>query len=131
VWNLGIFLLVLRAMALLLIVVPFTAIYCLLPLLVVVAVVEVLVFLFMPLMVFYGISSAEECECRCLGYLLAVLFYPVIGAFFAVVALVILLIYPFARNKYHHGVYDPLDMLVSHMAVCYLRFVGMVLLCCN
>jgi hypothetical protein len=130
-YNIGIFLLILRILVFLLIVVPLTVVYCIVPMVLVVAVVEVLVFLFMPLVVFVGISSTEECECKCLGYLAAVLFYPVIGAFFAIAALVIVLIYPFIRNKYHHGVYDPLDMFLSYMTAFYLSLVNAIILCCN
>jgi hypothetical protein len=59
------------------------------------------------------------------------LFYPVIGAFFAAAALIIIILYPFCRNKYHHGVYDPFDILLSHLAQVYLQFVNFVLLCCK
>lgn len=127
----GIFLLVLRALLFLAVVVPFTALYCIIPAVVLLSVVELLVFLFMPLVVFYGVSEAKECDCRWLGYLLGVLFYPVVGAFFALAALVVILIYPWARNKYHHGVYDPFDLLLSNMAKTYLRFINCVLLCCR
>ena len=122
---------VLRAVLFLAVVVPFTALYCLVPAVVLLVVVEVLVFLFMPLVVFYGVSEAKDCDCRWLGYLLGVLFYPVVGVFFALAALIVILIYPYARNKYHHGVYDPFDILLYSMAQAYLEFVNFVLLFCR
>lgn len=85
----------------------------------------------MPLVVFWGVSQSEDCECKWLGYLLGVLFYPLLGVFFAVVALIVIFLYPFARNKYHHGVYDPFDLLLSNMTLVYLRFVRCVLLYCR
>lgn len=121
----------LRTILFLAIVVPFTILYCIVPSVVLVAVVEIFVFLFMPIVVFYGVSEAQDCDCRWLGYLLGVLFYPVIGAFFAVAALIIIFLYPFCRNKYHHGVYDPFDLLLSNMTKIYLQFVNFVLLCCK
>jgi hypothetical protein len=127
----GIFIMLLRTILFLAIVVPFTVLYCIVPSVVLVGVVEIFVFLFMPIVVFYGVSEARDCDCRWLGYLLGVLFYPVIGAFFAVAALVIIFLYPFCRNKYHHGVYDPFDLLLSNMAKTYLQFVNFVLLCCK
>ena len=41
-----------------------------------------------------------------------------------------MLAYPYARNKYHHGVYDPIDKLISYMAAFYLQVVNTIIMCC-
>lgn len=127
---LGLFLFVFRILIVIVIVVPFTILYCAVPLLVGVSVTIVLIFLFMPLVLFYGLSSTEDCECKWLGYIALVIFYPVIGAFFALVAMLIITLYPYARNKYHHGIYDPVDTLISYMAAFYLQVVNTIIMCC-
>jgi hypothetical protein len=113
------------------VVLPFTVLFCVVPAVVLLVVVETLVCLLMPLVVFYGVSQAKDCDCRWLGYLLGVLFYPLVGVFFGVVGLVVIVLFPFARNKYHHGVYDPFDLLLSNMALLYLRFLRCLLLGCR
>lgn len=127
---LGLFLFVFRILLMIVIVVPFTILYCAVPLLLGVSIVEVLIFLFMPLMLFFALSETEGCEYKWLGYIALVIFYPLIGAFFALVAMIIILVYPYARNKYHHGIYDPLDTLISYMAAFYLQVVNTIILCC-
>lgn len=114
----------------LLIVVPFTAVYCALPLVLFVCIVELIVFLLMPLMLFYAVSGSTDCNCKPFAYVLLIIFYPTIGGLFAFIGLIVLLIYPFARNRYHHGVYDPLDMLVLHMTAFYLKAVSLLVMCC-
>ena len=53
---LGLFLFVFRILLMVIIVVPFTILYCAVPLLVGVSVVEILIFLFMPVMLFFALS---------------------------------------------------------------------------
>ena len=53
--NLGLFLFVFRILLMVIIVVPFTILYCAVPLLVGVSVVEILIFLFMPVMLFFAL----------------------------------------------------------------------------
>lgn len=115
----------------LLIVLPITVVYCIVPMAVMVGVVEILVFLFMPLVLFYSVSNTRSCSYKPFAYFMLVILYPLIGGLFAFIALLVLLLYPYARNKYHHGVYDPVDMLMLHMATFYLRAVNLLVTCCT
>ena len=119
-----------RVLVCLLVVIPFTAVYCLVPAAVALVLLVTLIFLFMPLMLFYGLATAENCKYKCIGYIALVIFYPVIGSFFALVTVIVVLLYPYARNKYHHGIYDPFDLIVSQMAIWYLRFIKFTIFCC-
>ena len=119
-----------RMLMMVLIVVPFTTIYCIVPMVAIVGVIEILVFLLMPLVLFYAVSTAQNCNCKWLGYITLVIFYPVIGALFALIAFIVLLLYPYARSRYHHGVYDPIDMLLLHMTTFYLKSINLVVMCC-
>jgi hypothetical protein len=115
----------------LLMVLPITVVYCVVPMVVIVGVIEILVFLLMPLVLFYSVSNTRSCNCKPFAYFMLVILYPVIGGLFAIIALVVVLLYPFVRNKYHHGVYDPIDMLMLHMATFYLRAVNLLVTCCT
>lgn len=61
IWNnTALALTIIRCLILLTIVFPFTIVYCTVPLFVSMAIVLALVFLFMPLMLFYGVSSQQS-----------------------------------------------------------------------
>ena len=120
---------VLRCFLLLTIVFPFTIIYCTVPLFASMAVVLSLVFLFMPLMLFYGVSTEQSIKQKWIIYLILVVTYPLIGALLAIAAFIVIIIFPLARKTAHHGIYDPFQQLMGHMTICYLRVVTLVLLC--
>jgi hypothetical protein len=89
--------------------------------------VSLLLALFSPLVLLQPISTLESSNIRCLGYFLMIFFYPLIGALFILVFLVILLLYPFLRNTNHHGTFDPIDAGIAKAAVWYLKFAVWIL----
>ena len=68
----------------------------------------------------------SEC-CRCLSTFLFIIGYPMIVAFFELLTLVYVVLYPFFRRGYHHGIYDPLDSLMNKAAKNYLQVVKCIL----
>ena len=52
--------------------------------------------------------------------LCALIFYPLVLVFLILLFLVLMVMYPFFRNFYHHGIYDQLERSILGMSKCYL-----------
>ena len=95
--NIEALLIVPRVMLSLILILPFTIIFCTLPLIVTLALFALLIFIISPLMLGYPISMIGNKTKRILCYLALVIFYPLIGSFFTLIFLIVVLLYPLLR----------------------------------
>ena len=97
------------------------------PLILFLVLIGILVFILGPILIGYPISLLKSKTKRILGYIILILFYPIVGSILSTLFFIIMILYPFLREKYHHGVYDPIDNLVSKFAIWYMKFIVMVI----
>jgi hypothetical protein len=95
-----------------------TIIFCMI-VLAIVLVIYCLFVLLGPLSLCMLVSELQG-NMRKLAILAIILLYPLISALFALILAIICVLYPFLRNTYHHGVFDPFDEGLSNATYLYL-----------
>lgn len=81
----------------LMMILPFTIIFCTLPLIISFGISVILIFIISPLMLGFPISTIIDKKKRIIGYLTLIIFYPLIGSIFTLLFILIILLYPFIR----------------------------------
>ena len=112
-----------------LILIPVTALFSLIPLFALT--VAILIGLFLPIAFCQPASSIQTPGLRKFTMLMLVVFYPVLSALSMLFLVLMVLLYPFLRNKNHHGAYDPFDIGLSFLAFYYLKFTIWLINCCS
>jgi quinol-cytochrome oxidoreductase complex cytochrome b subunit len=107
---------------------PITILFSLIP--VIVLVIAMLIGLFLPIAFCEPASSIQRPGLRKFTMVMLILFYPVLSALAMLFLVLMVLLYPFLRNKNHHGAYDPFDNGLSFAALYYLKFTVWLINCC-
>jgi hypothetical protein len=92
-----ILIIVLRFVLILAVVLPFTVIFCSIPILIALGLFSLLVFTLSPLMLGYPISMIIDKRKKCIAYILLIIFYPLVGSIFTFIFFIIIMLYPLLR----------------------------------
>lgn len=111
-----------------LVLLPITSLFILLPLGAIAS--AFLIGLFIPIALCQPISTLPTKGARLCASLLMILCYPILCSLTVLMLVMMIFLYPFLRNKNHHGAYDPFDNGMSFLAIKYLQFATWLLYCC-
>ena len=92
-----IFLTIPRFLLSLSLILPFTIVFCILPLVITLNIFGLLIFILSPLILGYPISMLVNKKQKYLAFLALIIFYPVVGSLFTCLFFIIILLYPFLR----------------------------------